>query len=232
MIGSEPDPVDRVDLPLLAVPLGFVVGNVAAALIVSIVLAVAGPGTAASLAGSIGLWVGFVGVPLVVLKRAGTSLEREFSFTSRPLVDAVVGLPLGVVLQVGVVPAAYWALERWTGPLDVDEAARLLTEDASGLWWMGVIAIVGIGAPIAEEIFFRGLLLQSVGQRFGAPAGVVISSLLFAASHFQVVQFPGLLVAGLSFAVLAARSRRLGLAVACHAGFNLAAVAGLIIGTN
>lgn len=159
-------------------------------------------------------------------------MPEGLSLTSRPLLDALVGVPLGVALQVGVVPALYWVLEQWTGPVDVDEAARLLTEDARGLWWVGVVAIVGIGAPIAEEIYFRGLILRSVGQRLGAPAGVLISSVLFAGSHFQLVQFPGLLVAGLSFAVLAIRSDRLGLAIACHAGFNLAAVAGLIIGTS
>ncbi len=232
MNAHESSSAGRVDLPLVAVPLGFVLGNIAAAIVVSIVVAIVGSGTAASLGGSVGLWMGFIGVPLAVVRRGGSSMAQGLSLTSRPLKDALVGLPVGVALQVGVVPALYWVLERWTGPLDVDDAARQLTEDARGVWWLGVIAVVGIGAPFAEEIFFRGLLLRSVSQRLGPVAAVVTSSVVFAASHFQIVQFPGLLVAGLTFAGLAVRSGRLGLAISCHAGFNLAAVVGLIVAAN
>ena len=79
-------------------------------------------------------------------------------------------------------------------------------------------------APVVEELFFRGLLLRSMVQRWGTRVGVVGSSVIFGATHFQAIQFPALALAGLLFAVLAVRAGRLGPAIAAHAGFNAATV--------
>jgi membrane protease YdiL (CAAX protease family) len=54
---------------------------------------------------------------------------------------------------------------------------------------------------------------------------VVGSSALFAATHFQLVQFVGLFVAGLVWALLAQRSGRMGPALVSHMAFNLSTVA-------
>ena len=90
------------------------------------------------------------------------------------------------------------------------------------------ILIVGVGAPIAEELFFRGLVLRSLEKRFGLTWAVVGSSVAFGATHFQFLQFPALTAAGLVFAWLVVRFDNLWAAVVGHMAFNLVTVVSLV----
>jgi len=53
----------------------------------------------------------------------------------------------------------------------------------------GLLALVGLGmvllAPAVEELVFRGALFHVFSRRFGAPAAIVGTALLFAALHLQ-----------------------------------------------
>jgi membrane protease YdiL (CAAX protease family) len=51
---------------------------------------------------------------------------------------------------------------------------------------------------------------------------------LFAATHFQLLQLPALALAGALFGVLAHRAGRLGPAIAAHIVFNMTAVVTLL----
>jgi membrane protease YdiL (CAAX protease family) len=92
-----------------------------------------------------------------------------------------------------------------------------------------LVLIVGIGAPIVEEIFYRGLLQRSLIRRVGARWGIALASLAFGAAHLQPLQFPALTLAGVLFGVLAHRYGRLGPAIAAHMVFNLTAVVALLV---
>lgn len=205
---------------------GYVVANVSAAVAVGVWVGAFGDsGIAAVLFGSIGLWVGFVGAPWCASRVQGTGEVRsDFALEIRWW-DVPVGLATGVGLQLVALPAVYWLVQLFTGPLDVDGPASKLAERAGGPAGCLLFAlVVGVGAPFAEELFFRGLLRDTLCSRWGASVGVVVSSAFFAATHFQVVQFAGLFVAGLVWAVLAQRSGRLGPSVVSHMAFNLSTV--------
>lgn len=206
---------------------GYVVANVAAAVAVGLWVGAFGDaGIAAVLFGSIGLWVGFVGAPWWASRVEGTGdVRSDFALEVRWW-DVPLGVVTGVGLQMLVLPVLYWAVQLVTGPLDVDgPAAELADRAGDPAGWLLFALVVGVGAPFAEELFFRGLLRESLGSRWGPTVGVVVSSALFAATHFQVVQFVGLFVAGLVWALLAQRSGRLGPAVVSHMAFNLSTVA-------
>ncbi|MFN8050983.1 MAG: type II CAAX endopeptidase family protein [Acidimicrobiales bacterium] len=219
-------PQNQSDLiPLIAPVAGYLTGLFAASLLVSIWVAALGPkGVGPKLVSSVGLWVGFVGAPLFVARRAGIRWPLRVQPARRLWSDLAHGLPVGIALQLIAIPGLYWAISRMTGPLNIDGAARELTGGVSGGSWVFVILVAGIGAPIAEEIFFRGLLLSTIQQRLGTLVAVALSSTVFAASHFQIVQFPGLLLAGVIFAVLATRSQHLGPSIWCHVGFNMTTI--------
>ena len=95
-----------------------------------------------------------------------------------------------------------------------------------------VMVSAGVGAPIVEEIFFRGLVLRSLQtvrwERFRTMAAgwlpVLTSGVLFAAAHVQGVQFFGLALTGVALAVIRVREQRLAPSVFAHAGFNLIAL--------
>jgi membrane protease YdiL (CAAX protease family) len=173
------------------------------------------------------LWIGLLGMPLWAARAKGNGARRDLGLWMR-WTDAPLGLLVGAGLQLLVLPALYYPIFRLTSidPDDVSEPALDLTERADG--WFGVsalILLVVIGAPIAEELFYRGLLLRSLEKR-GLPViwAVVISSVLFALSHFQFIQFPALLVFGLVAGWLAVRTGRLGASIWTHLSFNLTSV--------
>ena len=210
---------------------GYVVANVSAAVAVTLWVGAFGDaGIAAVLIGSIGLWVGFVGVPWWASRVEGSGDVRADFAAHVRWVDVPVGVLSGVGLQLAVLPAIYWLVQLVTGPLDVEGPATELADRAGGpAGWVLFAVVVGLGAPVAEELFFRGLLRDTLGSRWGTVVAVVGSSALFAATHFQFVQFAGLFVAGLVWALLAQRSGRLGPAVVSHMAFNLSTVAVLYL---
>jgi membrane protease YdiL (CAAX protease family) len=74
-------------------------------------------------------------------------------------------------------------------------------------------------APLAEELVFRGFLLNLWRQRWGTWAAVLLSSALFGAVHFQFGIFAGGM--GVLFALVYLRSGSLWPGTLLHAGYNL-----------
>jgi membrane protease YdiL (CAAX protease family) len=178
----------------------------------------------------LGLWVGLIGVPYVAARLKGNGMVRDFGLrvTGR---DVGLGAFCGLVGQFAIVWLVYIPMSWFTDVTteEISEPARDMTDRAAGP--VGVILlvlIVGIGAPIVEEIFWRGLVQRSLVRRVGVVWGIGIASVLFGAAHFQLIQLPALAVAGALFGVLAHRAGRLGPAIAAHMVFNMTAVVALL----
>src|SRR5690606_4719168 len=88
----------------------------------------------------------------------------------------------------------------------------------------GMTFVTGIVAPIAEEIAFRGVLYGWLRQRFGVPAGVAISALLFSVAHGIPALIPALAVQGMVLALLYERSGSLWPPIIAHGTYNAATV--------
>ena len=133
--------------------------------------------------------------------------------------DPMVGMACGVGAQVAI--GAVYALFG----IDADGPARSLISKGSGLVGLvGLFLLLAVAAPVVEELMFRGLLLRGLAGRMPGWAALVISSAVFAAVHFQPVQFVGLFVAGLTFGGLALAYGRLGPAIMAHVCFNASTV--------
>jgi membrane protease YdiL (CAAX protease family) len=209
--------------------LGFAIGFLAQTLAVAIYVAVTGrdtsdlddlPLTAIALL-EVPLWVGLFGWPVWVTRRKGRGPAEEIGLRARPL-DAPVGFGIGVAAQAILVPLLYWPIFELFDfdSDDVSAEARDLTDQASGWGVLLLVLIVVIAAPIAEEVFYRGLLLRALEGRLGAGFAVVGSSVLFALTHFQGIQLAALFMFGLLAALLTVRTGRLGPAIFAHMGFN------------
>ena len=177
--------------------------------------------------GQIGLWGGFALTTLVAGTLRGTGVRRDFGLSMKAS-DVPVGLLVGVFAQIAVVWIIYAPFQQFFD-FDVSEAAREITDRAAtggdiALVMLGVV----VGAPIFEELFFRGLALKAFERKWGAVVGVLASSVLFAAVHLQLLQFPALMAFGIIAALLVKRYKRLGPAIWAHVGFNLVAVINLI----
>lgn len=175
------------------------------------------------------LWVGYLGAPMWASRRKGNGLAQDFGFRQRAI-DVPVGLAAGIATQLALIPLLYVPIFWLTGEQDLSGPARELTDRATDPLGVALlVAIVVIGAPIIEELFFRGLFLRSVERRLGTGWAVAITSIVFGAIHLQILQFPALAFAGLVFALLTVRSGRLGPAIWDHVGFNGVAVATLVL---
>jgi membrane protease YdiL (CAAX protease family) len=148
----------------------------------------------------------------------GLRLGRDLGLRIVPA-DAVVGVAAGVAAQVAI-GIVYWAMR-----VDADDPARELTGKGTGVGGaLVLLVLLAVIAPLVEELLFRGLLLGWLVTRMPQWAALVVTSVVFAAAHLQLVQFPGLVVAGLTFGYLVLRTGRLGPAIAAHMAFNATTV--------
>jgi membrane protease YdiL (CAAX protease family) len=172
------------------------------------------------------LWVGLFGVPLVATGIKGRGPVEDLGLRARPG-DVPVGLLVGALTQLVLIPLLYvpvlWLL-RDIDREEISEDARRLTDQAHGGGVLLLVLVVVICAPIAEEVFYRGLLLRALEPRLGRVGGLLTQAGVFGLSHFQAIQFPALVLFGLVAGILAQRTGRLGPGIAAHMAFNGTAV--------
>ena len=205
---------------------GLLVGWVATAVVVSFWVSAGGhepsqTSLGALAAGEAALWLGLLGAPIVASRRKGSgSLAQDFGLSVR-WTDALIGLPTGVACQLLLVPLIYLPLQQFVSKHDLEEPVRKVTDSAHGGGYIVLTIVVVVGAPIVEELFFRGLVLRSLQRRFGDAWAVVGSALVFGLAHFEWLQLPALVALGLILGTMAVRTKRLGPSIFTHAGFNL-----------
>jgi membrane protease YdiL (CAAX protease family) len=195
------------------------------------------------------LWVGMIGSVAVVLRRRGASL-RDLGLRAR-WIDVPIGAVAGVLGQVVLVPLISWPWAALLGKSsdELEEPACKLAEkaDGSSLGIVLLFLITVIGAPIVEELFFRGFVQRAAVAAFtrnlplddaeaaraarlvGAVFGLLLTAVLFGLIHFQVLQAPALVAFGLVLGVLAHRSGRLGSSIIAHMAFNATTVVTLVV---
>jgi membrane protease YdiL (CAAX protease family) len=177
------------------------------------------------------LWLGLLGAPILAARTKGNGVVSDFGLRVRAL-DVPLGLVIGVACQLVLVPLVSlpWILVLGKDLDQLDDAARELADKATDPFGVALlVVIVVIGAPVVEELFFRGLLQRSLLRKMGAVPAVAISSFVFALTHFQLLQFPALWAFGAVLGVLAVRTGRLGSGILAHMAFNAVTVIALVL---
>lgn len=147
----------------------------------------------------------------------------DFAIAFRPI--DLVGIPVGVATQLLLVPAVYFPLHAiWPDTFaqsKLEERAQDLADKAGGIDTVLLVLLVVVGAPIVEEIVYRGLLQRSLSRTIGAAGAYVLVALWFMTIHFVPVEYPGLFAAALVFGAGLLITGRLGPSLLAHAAFNL-----------
>ncbi|MGF1600125.1 MAG: lysostaphin resistance A-like protein [Acidimicrobiales bacterium] len=124
----------------------------------------------------------------------GLGPRLDWRLDIRP-VDPVVGVGTAIMALglAGAVAAIVAAL------VDLDDAAEAsnvaVLSDAEGSAWLPVVvAAVVLGAPLAEEFFFRGLVLRAIEKRAGPVVAVIGSTAVFTLPHYVGAGLDGTLV--------------------------------------
>ena len=147
-----------------------------------------------------------------------TQLLKSYGLinTRKNGLELLIGLAIGLLLTFSLFAVqGLFGLVAWQNS---DNLPRIIAE--------GLLSALGVG--FAEELVFRGWLLDELQRDYNYRISLWANSLVFALSHFikpvaamleSWPQFPGLLLLGLIL-VWGKRSRqnRLGLSIGLHAG--------------
>jgi membrane protease YdiL (CAAX protease family) len=176
--------------------------------------------------------VAFAGVTLVWIRYVSRGALGSLGVPRRPLRDVGAGLVTGAVLVVLATVTAAVMITVATALLghappeaeQVDPCVR-----GSALALLGPVVI--LGAPVAEEIFFRGFLFRGLRRRFRFWPAALISGLAFGAVHIipmtarqaagTALIAPALFVVGTGLAFVYERRKSLLAPVTAHVVFNV-----------
>jgi membrane protease YdiL (CAAX protease family) len=167
------------------------------------------------------LLVALVTVAVPELRR---SLARLYARRGDGLAVLDVALCLGLMIAWGLGahrilvlwPALHWN-PAWFDTLGFAEHASR----PSGISGLFVLVSSVVIAPIAEELVFRGFLLNLWRHRWGMRWGIVLSSLAFGAAHFQYTIFAA--VTGALLCLVYLRFGTLWQGTILHSLYNLVA---------
>lgn len=135
----------------------------------------------------------------------------------------------GVGLAVAVAVASRFAGESKTLPIE-----QLFNNRTAVLWLM----VFGIAvAPFVEETIFRGFLYPVFARKWGIPAGVIITGVLFGLMHAAQLwggfaQIGLLIIVGIVLTFVRARSGTVLASWLVHLCYNSFLFAGFVIGTH
>jgi len=87
---------------------------------------------------------------------------------------------------------------------------------------IAAIVIIFI-APILEEVFFRGFILQGLVNKFGKSAGAIVTALLFATLHLQFESFIPIFILSLILSIIFIRSKSIWPCILFHIINNIVA---------
>jgi membrane protease YdiL (CAAX protease family) len=176
--------------------------------------------------------VAFIGGTLWWIRFVSRSPLSSLGVPRRPITDAGVGLGMGLALFGVAVAAAgitHAIVAMLLGhpppePQQVDPCVR-----GTALALLAPIVIVG--APLGEELFFRGFLFRGLRRRLSVWPAALISALAFGVVHISpesarqaagtAILVPALVLLGIGLALLYERRKNLVAPIAGHAVFNL-----------
>ncbi|HEY7875853.1 MAG TPA: CPBP family intramembrane glutamic endopeptidase, partial [Actinomycetota bacterium] len=133
------------------------------------------------------------------------------------------GAALGAAMFLGFLPVGLFL----RGKLSVDGIVKVLLGNVDGAGLVLAIGVVVVGAPVVEEIFFRGMLYEKIARKFPVLA-VAVTSILFMLVHGGII-LP-ILVLGIAFGVRRLKGESVWYTIGAHAAWNASVIiVGLVV---
>lgn len=135
---------------------------------------------------------------------------------------------LAMAVLFGAISALLWFVDPKGAMGDLTVYSGLIRSDA---WWLAVLVIV-VGAPVMEELMFRGFLFPALARGpFGVVGAVLTTSAAWSALHagYSVMGLLEVFAVGLYFAYVLVRTGSLRVPMFCHAAYNASALVLLLL---
>jgi membrane protease YdiL (CAAX protease family) len=117
-----------------------------------------------------------------------------------------------------------WPLNKWFpdtfNPERIETRARDMVDAAHGAWFIVLFVVVVVGAPLVEELVYRGFIQGGLQSRIGSTWALIMTAAWFTAVHLEPIEFPGLFVFALVLGFCYRRTQRVGLSMVTHLAFN------------
>lgn len=170
---------------------------------------------------------------ILSIRRGTGNLRRDYGLTIE--LGHWWAIPAGLGLQIAVVLVTAPLLQLLFPDGAPQQGVVSITEGTTTvLEGIAIILMVGVAAPVVEEVLFRGMLLSRLVRSMPVGLAVVVQALVFAGIHLldpkAIAALPGLFVIGVVLGYAAIRSQNLSLPILLHAGVNLTAAILLIFG--
>lgn len=135
--------------------------------------------------------------------------------------DIPLGIGAGMFIQVPILTIVGILMTLVLGDFTQSGRAQELVDSLNSPFAYAALIIgVAVGAPLVEELFYRGIIQGALVEKLGDIPGLVLASIIFGAVHFSWIEFIPLAVAGLGFGLLALKTGRLLPAIIAHMAFN------------
>jgi CAAX protease family protein len=169
---------------------------------------------------ALGIWqISAVLLTLVVSSMRGGRLGEVLALgtpAGGPLVYLRALLAMACLqVLVGLVQYSWFQHDMYS---DLRPFVRLFGDS-----WLLALLVVGVGAPLSEELLFRGFLLSALARsRLGFWGGAVFSTALWTSLHagYSAVGIVEVFLIGIFFSWLLWRTGSLRVAIFCHALYN------------
>ena len=87
-----------------------------------------------------------------------------------------------------------------------------------------ILLVVAIGAPLVEELLFRGVLFEELNRECSVKATIFLTALIFGCYHFNIIQSPNTFFMGLVLAYVYYKTRSIKASIIVHATNNILAM--------
>lgn len=222
--------------PAMGLMVASIVAGIVAALPLGIVATILGDeSTAITATVAVFYPVAFAGFwwsSRLLSRRFGTG-DMRVDFGWRRFRKADLGW--GALAGIGAVVAQGLVGLVFTRPADDSYREAVFGTDPGVVMLVVMAFAVVIGAPLFEELLFRGPVMRSLVDRFGAVTGVILQGAVFALYHIvgdprlaTLWYLMPLFVVGVIFGAAAQRTGRMATSQVAHAVMNLIAFVALV----
>ncbi len=171
---------------------------------------------------ALGLWLPFLVMLRSVARRSRTNFREYFGL--RFVTRDWLGIPLGIFCQVVLMNIVNRPLNKWLpnifDPQRIETRARDMVDAAHGAWFIVLVLVVVIGAPLVEELVYRGFIQGGLQARIGGTWALLVTAAWFTVVHLEPIEFPGLFAFAIVLGFCYKRTQRVGLSVVTHLAFN------------